>query len=62
MAKIRKFGDILLDLEVLLDEMIDDHECQWGDILYLIYGHLMIHRKDAREEYEDDTNPEFTYE
>lgn len=59
---MRKFGDILLDMEVLLDEMIDDHELQWGDILNLIHGHLQIHRLDAKEIYEeDDSSPVFQY-
>ena len=58
----RAFGDILLDLEILLDEMIDDHDVQFGDILNLIYGHLVIHRPDAREVYEDDgSSPILSY-
>lgn len=57
----RKFGDILLDLEELLDEMVDDHDVQWGDILNLVFGHLVIHRPDAQEEYTEGGNPEFYY-
>lgn len=59
---MRKFGDILLDMEVLLDEMIDDHECQCGDILSLIYSHIEIHRQDCIEVYEEDnSSPVFSY-
>jgi len=58
---MRPLGEILLDLEVVLDEMVDDHGLQWGDVLYNVYGHLRIHRPDAQEEYEDGTHPEFYY-
>lgn len=59
--KIRRAGDVLLDLEVLLDELVDDHDLQWGDILSIIYGHLVSHRPDAQEEYVDGGNPIFYY-
>ena len=60
--KKRPISDIYLDLEVLLDEMIDGHGVQWGDILFWIWGHLMIHRPDAREEYvKEGEHPEFYY-
>lgn len=58
---MRKLGDILLDLEVILDEMVDSHDLQFGDILNLVYGHLVIHRPDAREEYVSGGNPVFKY-
>jgi hypothetical protein len=58
---MRKVGDILLDLEEVLDEMVDGHELQVGDILGLIYSHLIIHRPDAVEQYEDNSNPIFYY-
>lgn len=52
----------MLDLEFLLDEAVDVHEMQMGDILYIIYGHLKIHRPDCIETYvEDETSPEFYY-
>jgi len=59
--KIRKLGDILLDLEEVLDEMVDSHDLQWGDILSLIHGHLVSHRPDAQEEYLDKTSPVYYY-
>lgn len=62
MAKIRPLGDILLDAEKLIDEAIDHHGLQFGDILGLIYAHLLVHRPDAREEYvADDSHPEYYY-
>lgn len=56
-----KLGDTLLDLEKVLDELVDTHDCQWGDILNLVRGHLEIHRPDAQEEYLDGTHPVFYY-
>ncbi len=61
MAKIRPLGDILLDLEEILDEMVDNQEMEWGDILSLIHGHLVSHRPDAQEEYVDGDSPVFYY-
>ncbi len=55
-------GEILLDLEGLMDEMVDDQGLQTGDILALIYSHLQIHRPDAFEVYDiDGTLPTFYY-
>jgi hypothetical protein len=63
MKKNRTLGTALLDLETILDEMVDHHDLQWGDILNLVYGHLMVHRPDAREEYVDGdgSHPIFYY-
>jgi hypothetical protein len=60
MKKIRKLGNVLLDMEPLLLELID-HELQHGDILNLIRGYLEIHAPGAKEEYDDGGNPEFYY-
>ena len=58
---MKKLGKVLLDLETVLDEMVDDHDLQWGDILNLVHGHLVVHRPDAQEEYVEGGNPEFYY-
>lgn len=58
--KKRKFGEVLLDLEIVLDEMCD-HDLQWGDILALVHMHLQVHRPDAKEEYLDGDTPIFFY-
>jgi hypothetical protein len=55
--KIRPLGDILLDLEVILDEMIDSHDLQWGDVRSLVMQHLKTHRPDAQEQYVSGGNP-----
>ena len=59
--KPRKTGEILLDLEVLIDELVDGQELQWGDILNLVHGHLVVHRPDAQEQYVDGDSPVFYY-
>lgn len=59
--KKRSFGEWALDAEKLIDEAFDIHEMQWGDLFYWIWGHVMEHRQDAREEYVDGTNPIFQY-
>lgn len=59
--KIRPTGKILLDMEPLLEELVDDHDLQWYDILFLVLGWLMVHRPAAQEEYLDGTKPVFYY-
>lgn len=59
--EIRELGEILLELEPLLDEMIMDHGMQWGDVMGLIRAHLEIHLPCGREEYEDGDSPMFYY-
>jgi len=51
----------LCKIEKLMDELIDDHKFQCGDILYNQYGWIKIHRPDAIEEYEDGGEPTFYY-
>ncbi len=58
---IRPLGTILLDLEVLIDELMDDQELQWGDLISLVHSHLVVHRQDAKEVYLDNTNPILYY-
>ena len=57
----RTIGEALFDLEEVLDEMIDNHELQWGDILNIVHGHLSVHRPDAQEEYVEGGHPIFYY-
>jgi hypothetical protein len=58
--KNRTTGDVLLDMEPLLLELVDQ-DLQYGDILALVYAYLMVHAPGAREEYEDGTHPIFNY-
>jgi hypothetical protein len=61
MKRKRSVGDTLLRMEPLLEELIDLHELQWYDVLFLVLGWLMVHRPDAQEEYVDGTRPLFFY-
>ena len=60
--KIRTTGEILLDLELLMNELVYDQGLQTGDILSLVYSHLQVHCPSAFEVYtEDGTSPTFYY-
>jgi hypothetical protein len=59
--KKRNTGQILLEMEPLLEELVDKQGLQWYDVLFLVYGWLMVHRPAAREEYLDGTHPQFFY-
>lgn len=61
MSKLRPLGDILLDLEPLLEELTDCHELQYGDVLALVYAWLQVHRPEAQEEYVSGGTPVFYY-
>ena len=59
--KRETIGDILLDLEVVLNKMVEQG-LQVGDILHLVYGQLSVHNPEAFEVYEEDgSSPEFSY-
>ncbi len=59
--KVRPFGEVLLDLEIVIEEMTGNHDVQLGDILNLVRGYIEVHTPDAIEEYLDGTNPVFYY-
>lgn len=59
--KLRKLGDIMLDLEPLIEEMAIGHDLQWFEILNLIHGYLQSHYPEQQEEYLDGTHPIFYY-
>lgn len=57
-AKLRRVGDIMLDMEKLLFELHIDHDLQHGEVLYLINGWQNIHVPEQREIYTaDKTSP-----
>lgn len=58
--KIRPMGQITQDMELLLEELVDDHDLQVAEILYQNWSWLVIHRPGAVEEYiEDGGSPIF---
>lgn len=60
---VRPMGNITLDMEKLLEEMTEDHDLQWGEVLGLVYTWLQIHAPQAQEEYVKGIykNPVFYY-
>jgi hypothetical protein len=62
MAKKKEtVGDILLDLEVVLDKLYDNG-LQLGDVLGIVYTQTHAHRMDAVETYnKDNTHPVLSY-
>lgn len=60
MMNKRTTGDILLDLEVHLEELVDQ-DLQFGDILALVYSWLEVHAPGAKEQYDDGGSPIFYY-
>lgn len=59
--QLRPLGDIMLDMEPLLIEMVDGHDLQWAEVLNLVRGYLEVHLPSGQEEYTDGTRPVFFY-
>ncbi len=59
--KLRPLGQITGEMELLLEEMTDDHDLQWGEVLALVKTWLEIHAQHQREEYKDGTSPIYSY-
>jgi len=53
---MRRLGDITLDMEQYLEELVDDHDLQRHEILGLIDYWIRYHRPGALEEYVDEEN------
>ena len=59
---MRRLGDIMLDLETALEEMVDEHDLQYYEVLNLVHGWLEVHRPNAKEVYTaDGSSPIFSY-
>lgn len=54
---LRPAGEVLLEMEPLLFELVQDHEIQKGELLALISRWVDIHYPSAIEVYEDDSVP-----
>lgn len=61
MSKLRPLGDVTQDLENVLIEMAINHDLQWGEILSLVHGYMMVHLPQQQEQYTDGTTPVFFY-
>jgi hypothetical protein len=61
-TKLRPLGQVTADMELLLQEMTDAHELQYGEIIALIFSWLEIHAPHAKEVYtEDGSSPSLIY-
>ena len=59
--KKESVGEILCQIEVLVNKLFDQHEFQWGDWLWNQFGWLKIHRPGDREHYKRGGHPTFHY-
>jgi hypothetical protein len=60
--KLRRVGDIMLDMEKLLFELHIDHDMQHGEVLNLVYGWQKVHVPNQVETYTiDKTHPIMYY-
>lgn len=57
----RPYGQILLDLEVLYNEALEDHDVQLGDLMYGLYGWAQVHTISKEVYVEDGSSPVFYY-
>ena len=60
-TKSKNIGSLLLEHEKLLEQMIDLHGLQAGEVLALTYAWINIHRPECVELYEDGTSPVYFY-
>ncbi len=60
-TKLRPLGDVMLDMEPLIEEMMVGHDLQHGEVMDLVYGYLQRHYPSSREEYEDGDEIEYYY-
>ena len=58
---LRPVGDIMLDMEVLLEELVGPNDLQYYEVLNLVFGWLVVHAPHAKERYVDGTSPIFYY-
>lgn len=54
---MRRLGDIISDLELLLDEFYLEHDMQLGDVDAIVHSFSEKHYPNHVEQYEDGTNP-----
>lgn len=59
-AAHKSTGDLLLELEVVLDALCQQG-LQHGDVLAMVHVYLTVHQPDAREQYTKGGHPEFYY-
>lgn len=61
MAKVKTIEELSFELENTVTSLVSDHGYQWGEVIFRLYGYMMVHLPEGREEYEDGTHPELMY-
>lgn len=56
-SKLRPLGQIMLELEPYLEELIDSHDLQKSDVLALVDWWVNVHRPSCIEQYIDGSSP-----
>ncbi len=59
--KLRPLGQIFLDMEPYIQEMMDGHDLQHGDFIGLMNDYLLRHYPYRIEEYLNGTVPQLHY-
>jgi hypothetical protein len=61
--KLRPLGQIMSDMELLLEEMTDSdkHDMQWQEVLAQVYSWLETHAPHQKPKYLDGTSPEYYF-
>lgn len=54
---ITPFGDLMLNLEEVLEAMIDEHDVQRYELCALVDAWVKVHRPESVETYLDGTQP-----
>lgn len=54
---ITPFGNLMLELEQVLEAMIDEHDVQRYEICALVDAWVRVHRPESVETYLDSTQP-----
>lgn len=58
---MKPMGELTGELEIILEQMVDEHDLQHGEVLALVHMWLMVHRPGARECYVEGGHPTFYY-
>lgn len=57
MAKLEPMGDIMHELEAVIDKMAKSHDLQKGEVMTLVSQYMDTHYPGSVEEYNDGSTP-----
>ena len=58
---MKTLGDLMFQVEDLVEQFVDVHDMQRGEIMALIDNYIVTHYPGAIEEYEDGSSPIYFY-